>query len=119
MQLRKWLSKKTSKTTHKRPKSSTPAPEEMYVIDFNMMLKGSVYKRRSGNVRQFGVTVDGATRLVTSGERVDRATYDALLDVGAIREAAIEFEAAASEMQEKREKNEHKKKSKQKHAVGP
>lgn len=50
-----------------------------------MMVKGSVYKRRSGLVRQFGVTVDGATRLVTSGDIVDRQTYDALLAVAAIR----------------------------------
>lgn len=50
-----------------------------------MMLKGSIYQRRKQTVRQFGVTVNGATRLVTSGEVVDRQTYDALVAAGAIR----------------------------------
>lgn len=54
-------------------------------IDFDMMLKGSVYDRPSGRVRQFGVTVDGSTRVITSGDFVDRETYDALLKAGAIR----------------------------------
>jgi hypothetical protein len=50
-----------------------------------MMLKGSFCKRRKKTVRQFGVTVNGATRLVTSGDMVDRETYEALLAAGAIR----------------------------------
>ncbi len=62
-----------------------PRPSDLVRIEFDMMLKGSVYRRRSGNVRQFGVTVGGATRLVTSGDWVDRATYEALLAVRAIR----------------------------------
>jgi hypothetical protein len=61
---------------------------EVVRIEFDMMLKGSVYRRRGGNVRQFGVTVHGATRLVTSGDAVDRSTYEALLAAGAIRPAA-------------------------------
>jgi hypothetical protein len=61
---------------------------EVVRIEFDMMLKGSVYRRRGGNVRQFGVTVHGATRLVTSGDLVDRSTYEALLAAGAIRPAA-------------------------------
>lgn len=61
------------------------AQAEFYKIDFEMMVKGSIVKRRGGEVRQFGVTVDGSTRLVTSGDTVDRATYDALLAAGAIR----------------------------------
>jgi hypothetical protein len=58
---------------------------EFYPIDFDMMIKGSIYKRRNGLVRQFGVTVNGSTRLVTSGDVVDRATYRALLQAGAVR----------------------------------
>lgn len=50
-----------------------------------MMLKGSIYHRRKQTVRQFGVTVNGATKLVTSGDMVDAATYDALVAAGAIR----------------------------------
>lgn len=49
-----------------------------------MMLKGSLYERKGGVVRQATVTVDGATRLVTSGDRIDRRTYDALVVAGAI-----------------------------------
>jgi hypothetical protein len=59
--------------------------DRRYRIDFDMMVKGSIYKRRSGDVRQFGVTVNGATVLVTSGDVVDRATHEALIEAGAIR----------------------------------
>lgn len=52
-----------------------------------MMLKGSIYQRKTGSVRQYAVTVNGSTRVVTSGEAVDRATYEALLKAGAIHEA--------------------------------
>ena len=58
---------------------------EFYRIDFDMMLKGGVVNRRKGPVRQVGVTVDGSTRLVTSGDTVDRATYEALIKAGVIR----------------------------------
>lgn len=57
---------------------------EFYHIDFDMMLKGAIIKRRGGPVRQLGVTVGGSTRLVTSGDTVDRETYEALLAAGAI-----------------------------------
>ncbi len=63
-----------------------PQPARTTVrIDFEMMLKGSIYDRPSGRVRQFGVTVDGATKVITSGDFVNRETYDALLKAGAIR----------------------------------
>ena len=73
---------------NKRP-PSTDLPEstdrrQFYHIDFEMMLKGSIFKRRRKTVRQFGVTVNGATRLVTSGDTVDRETYDALIAAKAI-----------------------------------
>ncbi len=56
-----------------------------YSIEFDMMLKGNVYERPGGKVRQYGVTVNGGTKLVTSGNIVDRATYEALIVAGAIR----------------------------------
>jgi hypothetical protein len=62
-----------------------PAGPQLYRIDYDMMLKGSICKRRKGPVRQYGVTVNGTTRLVTSGDTVDEETYDALLRVGALR----------------------------------
>ena len=66
-----------------------PSPQ-LYRIGYDMMLKGSICKRRKGPVRQYGVTVNGATRLVTSGDTVDEETYDALLRVGAIRPQGLE-----------------------------
>lgn len=57
-------------------------------IEFDMMVKGSVYDRPSGRIRQCGVTVDGATRLVTSGDLVNRETLKALIQAGAVRPAA-------------------------------
>ncbi len=65
--------------------SETPERPQFYQIDLEMMLKGSFCKRRKKTIRQFGVTVNGATRLVTSGDVVDRETYEALLAAGAIR----------------------------------
>lgn len=65
--------------------SESTERQQFYQIDFEMMLKGSICKRRKRTIRQFGVTVNGATRLVTSGDVVDRETYAALLAAGAIR----------------------------------
>jgi hypothetical protein len=48
------------------------------------MLKGTVSERDGVPIRQFGVYVDGVIRLVTSGDMVDRETYDALIAAGAI-----------------------------------
>lgn len=56
----------------------------IYPIEFDMMVKGSIGERDGVPIRQFGVYVDGVVRLVTSGDRVDKETYDALLAVGAI-----------------------------------
>jgi len=60
------------------------ARDQLYRIDFDMMLKGNVCKRRKEVVRQFVVTVKGSTRLVTSGDVVDRDIYEALLAARAI-----------------------------------
>jgi len=77
-----------SRSSEGGPPQEDDAP--LYLIDFDMMLKGSVYKRRNGAIRQYGVTVNGSTRLVTSGDTVDRDTYRALLVAGAIRPVAVE-----------------------------
>ena len=66
---------------------SVPAAEGapgLHLIEFDMMLKGSLYTRPTGQVRQFGVTVRGATHLVTSGDVVDDPTYRALVEAGVI-----------------------------------
>ncbi len=57
----------------------------LYRIEYDMMLKGSISSRKGVPVRQFGVYVDGVVRLVTSGDCVDRETYEALLAVAAIK----------------------------------
>lgn len=64
--------------------SAAPA-QRVVRIEFDMMLKGSVYNRTSGKVKQYGVTVDGATKVITSGDFVDRDTYEALIKANAIR----------------------------------
>ena len=79
---------------------SSPDQPQLHRIDYGMMLKGSVCQRRSGVVRQYGVTVNGATRLVTSGDVVDGATYNALLAAGAIQPAPALTDAAAPQMPE-------------------
>jgi hypothetical protein len=68
-----------------RPTPGQQPPRALVRIEFDMMLKGSVYDRPTGRVKQFGVTVDGSTRVITSGDFVDRETYEALLKAGAIR----------------------------------
>jgi hypothetical protein len=62
--------------------------EELYRVEYEMMLKGSVAYRDGVPIRQFGVYMDGSVRLVTSGDRVDRETYDALIAAGAIQPPA-------------------------------
>ncbi|MBI5095170.1 MAG: hypothetical protein HZB26_22385 [Candidatus Hydrogenedentes bacterium] len=57
---------------------------ELIRIDFEMMKKGTVLHRRGKPIRQCGVTVSGSTRLVTSGDSVDRKTYEALVAAGVI-----------------------------------
>lgn len=75
---------------HPRPSDGAgpDRQQELFRIDFDMMLKGSICKRRREVVRQFGVTVNGSTRLVTSGDMVDLDTYKALLAAAAIRPAS-------------------------------
>lgn len=53
-----------------------------------MMLKGAITHRRGEPVRQIGVYVNGAIRLVTSGDHVDQDTYEALLAEGVIERPA-------------------------------
>jgi len=53
-------------------------------IEFDMMRKGHIVVRRGRKVRQYLVSVDGSTRLVTSGDVVDRATYEALVAAGCV-----------------------------------
>ena len=58
--------------------------KKQIAIPFDRLLKGTVSERGGVPIRQFGVYVDGVVRLVTSGEMVDRETYDALIAARAI-----------------------------------
>jgi len=60
-----------------------PKPS-FYRIEFDMLKKGAVFQRRGKPIRQFAVTVNMSTRVVTSGEVVDRETYEALVAAGAV-----------------------------------
>ena len=71
-----------SQGNHRKP--------ECYKIDFDMMLKGNIYMRRGVKIRQCGVTVNGSTLLVTSGDIVSQEAYEALINFGAIRPKPIE-----------------------------
>ena len=58
-----------------------------YRIEFDMMKKGAVVQRRGRPIRQFAVTVNMTTRVVTSGDVVDRETFEALVAAGAVERA--------------------------------
>lgn len=78
--------KRKSLPPEARTDSDLPQADPIgYLIEFDMMLKGTIHKRGSSPVRQYGVTVRGSTRLVTSGDWVDRETYEALVEAGAVR----------------------------------
>ncbi len=64
-----------------RPSGTTPGllQPEMYVVAYEKMLKGNKLARRGKPIRQVAVVVNGTVRLVTSGDSVDRKTYEALV----------------------------------------
>ncbi|HOQ88501.1 MAG TPA: hypothetical protein PLX03_00030 [Candidatus Hydrogenedentes bacterium] len=65
--------------------SSSPGDSAPFIrIEFEMMRKGNIVERRGQKIRQYLVSVDGSTRLVNSGDVVDRATYNALVAAGCI-----------------------------------
>lgn len=59
-------------------------PSAFIQIAFEMMLKGNISTRKGERIRQFCVIVDGSPRIVTSGDVVDRKTYEALVAAGAV-----------------------------------
>jgi hypothetical protein len=65
-------------------KRATPAPSETYVVAYDQMLKGNKLSRRGRPIRQVAVVVNGTVTLVTSGDTVDRKTYEALVLAGVL-----------------------------------
>lgn len=67
-----------------------PAVEpEMYVVSYENMLKGNKVMRRGKPIRQVAIVVEGTVKLITSGDRVDRRTYDALIGAGVLPPANL------------------------------
>lgn len=66
-----------------RPGNPTPQAG-LYHVTGDIMRKGSVTVRQGKEVRQYGLSFKGVVRLVTSGDVVDRETYDALIAAGVI-----------------------------------
>lgn len=55
-----------------------------YLITEETLVRGTVSMRRGKPIRQIGVTVQGSTVMVTTGDIVDQEVYDALVAVGAL-----------------------------------
>ena len=71
-----------------RPPGETrgqPSVPASYVITFDMMEKGAKVRRHGRTVRQIAVMVGTRVCLVTSGDTVDRPTYEALIAAGVVR----------------------------------
>lgn len=74
-----------------------PALEpELYVVAYENMLKGNKLTRRGRPIRQVAIVVEGTVKLVTSGDRVDRRTYDALIESGVLPPRHREPEAESA-----------------------
>ena len=73
-----------------------PPHMPQFEIHFDDMLKGYYVERNGERIRQFCVYVDGASRLVTSGDIVDRVTLTALIEAGAIEPSVEPIEPAAA-----------------------
>ena len=56
----------------------------MYVVAYEQMLKGNKLSRRGRPIRQVAIVVSGTVQLVTSGDMVDRKTYEALILAGVL-----------------------------------
>lgn len=62
-----------------------PAVEpELYVVAYESMQKGNKLLRKGKPIRQVAIVVEGTARLVTSGDRVDRRTFEALIGAGVL-----------------------------------
>lgn len=64
--------------------TAAPGTPQSYFVGPDDLLKGNDVPRGRKKVRQFAVLVDSRVRVVTTGDVVDRATYEALLAAEAI-----------------------------------
>jgi hypothetical protein len=73
-----------------------PPDTPHFEIRFDDMHKGYLATRNGERIRQYCVYVDGASRLVTSGDIVDRATLDALVEAGVVEPSIKPIQSATA-----------------------
>ncbi len=88
MLFRKRKTQDTKEPQASKKDKPAPPPEKLMRLDFERMIRGNVIERSGGKVRQIGVTVDGSTKVVTSGDLIDLETYRALVRSGVIKPKA-------------------------------
>ena len=71
-------------TTGKEGGARPAVEPELYVVAYESMLKGNKVLRKGKPIRQVAIVVEGTVRLVTSGDRVDRRTFEALIGAGVL-----------------------------------
>jgi hypothetical protein len=76
-----WFRKQSA---HGAPGSTHGGDSKEYLISEDMLVRGTISLRRGKPIRQIGVTVQGSTVMVTTGDTVSQEVYDALAAVGAI-----------------------------------
>lgn len=69
-----------------RGKTVEPARPAFHKITFENLVKGSIIQRKGQPIRQYGLSLNGTVRMITSGDVVDEKTYAALVAVGAVKE---------------------------------
>lgn len=84
-----------SNTASEEIRAWQPPDMPHFEIRFDDMLKGNYAMRNGERIRQFCVYVDGASRLVTSGDVVDQTTCEALIEAGAVEPTIEPIESAA------------------------
>jgi hypothetical protein len=76
-----WFRKQSAQGASGRPRAGGA---DGFLITEDMLIRGTVSMRRGKPIRQIGVTVNGSTVLVTTGDTVSLDTFEALVAVGAV-----------------------------------
>lgn len=63
--------------------AATGASDYIY-IDYDMMVKGSPGMTNGKSVKRISIVVNGMIQLISTGDTVDRETFNALLEMGAV-----------------------------------
>jgi hypothetical protein len=76
--------RRRSAATRQPGREQPSSPPEMYTVAYEQMLKGNKLSRRGRPIRQAAIVVRGTVTLITSGDSVDRKTYEALISAGVL-----------------------------------